>query len=288
MLEKKYIYIPFIGALSLATGTIIQKIILRKRKVKIKTYLSAEFLAIILAMLPFIYFFWKLDAPAYELKNIFIFSLVILFSIVANLFLFYSMKWEKVSNIEPARILEPLLVILLAIFFSFFVEELYDKNLKVIIPALIAGAALLFSHVKKHHLKFNRYFIAAMLASFFFALELVITRLILDYYSPITFYFLRCSSIFLISFILFKPKFKTLNKKVRFEILALGFLWALYRIIVYYGYLNLGIIFTTLIFMLGPIFIYIFAWKFLKEKIERRNIAASIVIVACVLYVVLT
>ena len=288
MLEKKYIYIPFIGALSLATGTIIQKIILRKRKVKIKTYLSAEFLAIILAMLPFIYFFWRLDAPAYELKNIFIFSLVILFSIVANLFLFYSMKWEKVSNIEPARILEPLLVILLAIFFSFFVEELYDKNLKVIIPALIAGAALLFSHVKKHHLKFNRYFIAAMLASFFFALELVITRLILDHYSPISFYFLRCSSIFLISLVLFKPKFKTLNKKVRFEILALGFLWALYRIIVYYGYLNLGIIFTTLIFMLGPIFIYIFAWKFLKEKIERRNIAASIVIVACVLYVVLT
>jgi len=282
------IYIPILGALSLATGTIIQKIVLRKRKVGIKTYLSAEFLAIILAMLPFIYFFWRLDAPAYELKNIFIFSLVILFSIVANLFLFYSMKWEKVSNIEPARILEPLLVILLAIFFSFFVEELYDKNLKVIIPAVIAGAALLFSHVKKHHLKFNRYFIAAMLASFFFALELVITRLILDHYSPISFYFLRCSSIFLISLVLFKPKFKTLNKKVRFEILALGFLWALYRIIVYYGYLNLGIIFTTLIFMLGPIFIYIFAWKFLKEKIERRNIAASIVIVACVLYVVLT
>lgn len=279
------IYIPIIGALALATGTIIQKIVLRKRKVEIKTYLSSEFLAIVLAMLPFIYFFWKLDAQALEFKNIFIFSLMILFSIIANMFLFYSMKWEKVSKLEPARILEPLLVILLAILFSFFAEELYDRNLKVIIPSLIAGAALVFSHIKRHHLKFNKYILAAMLASFFFALELVISRLILDYYSPVSFYFLRCLSIFLITFILFRPKFNTLNKKVRFEILLIGFVWAIYRVIVYYGYLNLGVIFTTLIIMLGPIFIYIFAWKFLKEKISWRNIVAALVIIGCVLYV---
>lgn len=281
------IYIPILGALALAVGTIIQKKILRRRKIEIKTYLTAEFLAIVLAMLPFIYFFWKLDAQVFELKNIFLFSLVILFSIIANLFLFYSLKWEKVSNLEPARILEPLLVILLAIFFSFFVEELYDKNLKVIIPALIAGSALIFSHLKKHHLEFNKYFIAAMLASFFFALELVISRLILDYYSPMSFYFLRCAVILLISFVIFKPRYSSFNKKARFEVLSIGFVWTIYRVVVYYGYLELGVIFTTLIIMLGPIFIYFLAWKFLKEKVGWRNIVASIIIVGCVLYALL-
>ncbi len=282
------IYIPILGALALATGTIIQKKLLSQKKIGIKFYQTVEFAAIVLAMLPFIYFFWKIDSQAFEFKNIFIFGLVIIFSIAANLFLFYSMKWEKVTNLEPAKILEPLFVIILAIFFSFFIDsKLYERNLKIIVPALIAGIALIFSHIKKHHLKFNKYFIAAILGSFFFALELVISRLILDFYSPITFYFIRCFSIFLLSFVLFKPKFKSLDKKSILLFLAIGFIWAIYRIVIYWGYTNLGVIFTTLVIMLGPIFIYLFAWKFLKEKINWKNIVASIVIVACVVYAIL-
>ncbi len=281
-------YYPILGALALATGTILQKKVLRVRKIDIKLYHVLEFLVITLVMLPFIYFFWKLTPEALELRNIFIFSLVIFFSIIANMFTFYSMKWEKVSNIEPAKILEPLFVILFAIFFSYLIgQEMFERNTKIIIPALIAGAALIFSHIKKHHLRFNKYFIAAIMGSFFFAFELVISKLILDFYSPITFYFLRCSSMFLISFALFRPKFNGLNTKIKFEILAIGIVWFFYRIIVYYGYLNIGVIFTTLMIMLGPIFIYLFAHIFLKEKLNWRNIIAALVIVGCVLYAIL-
>ena len=281
-------YFPILGAVALATGTIIQKTILKKRKINIKFFQSAEFLAITLALLPFIYFFWKLDSQAFELKNIFIFSLVIIFSIIANLFTYYSMKWEKVTNLEPAKILEPLFIVLLAIVFSYLVNEtMFERNLKIIIPALIASTAIILSHIKKQHLVFNKYFIAAIIGSFFFALELIITRLILDFYSPVTFYFLRCATIFLISFIAFKPDFSKLNKKTKLEILGLGFVWAFYRIIIYYGFIKLGVIFTTLMIMLGPIFIYLFAWKFLKEKLNWRNIVAALVIISCVLYAIL-
>ena len=61
----------------------------------------------------------------------------------------------------------------------------------------------------------------------------------------------------------------------------------MYRIIVYYGYLTLGFIFTTLMIMLGPIFVYTFARIFLKEKLTWRNIIASAIIIACVLYALL-
>ncbi|MBU2104696.1 MAG: DMT family transporter [Nanoarchaeota archaeon] len=278
-------YIPILGALALGAGTILQKTILRKRKIGIKFYQSAEFLAIALTMLPFIYFFWKLESQALQPINLLIFSLVIIFSMAANLFTYYSMKWEKVSNLEPAKMLEPLFTIILAIIFSFiFGEILFARNDKIIIPALIAGVALIFSHLKKHHLEFNKYFIAAIAGSFFFALELVISRLILNFYSPITFYFLRCSTIFLISFIAFRPKLNEINNKVKFKILILGAIWFIYRVVIYYGYLNLGVIFTTLMLMLGPIFIYIFAWKFLKEKLDWRNIVAAIIIIGCILY----
>lgn len=71
------------------------------------------------------------------------------------------------------------------------------------------------------------------------------------------------------------------------EIMITGILWVIYRIMIYYGYMELGVIFTTLMIMLGPIFIYFFAWKFLKEKLDWRNIAAVIVIIGSVLYAIL-
>ena len=282
------IYLPLLGALALGAGNILEKIVLKRKKINIRLFHTATFLAIVLTMLPFVFFFWRINTQAFEISNILIFLLVIIFSLIANMFVFYSMKWEKLTNLEPAKILEPLFIIFLAIIFSFFIDSgLYEKNLNVIIPALIAGAALVFSHVKEHHLHFNKYFIAAILGSLFFALELVTSRLILDFYSPITFYFIRCSSIFLISWIAFRPNFGKLSKKVRFEILATGIIWVIYRLIVYYGYLNIGIIFTTLMIMLGPIFIYAFAYIFLKEKLNWRNITAAIIIVGSVLYATL-
>src|SRR3989339_36494 len=279
------IYLPFLGAISLASGTILEKIVVKHKNIDIKFYQTAIFLVIMLVMLPFIYFYWKFDPQALQPLNIIIFSLVIIFSLLANWFVFYSVKGENVSNLEPAKMIEPLFVVLLAILFSFFIDSgMYEKNLKVVIPAIIAGLALILSHVKRHHLKFNKYFLSAILGSFFFALELVISRLILDYYSSLTFYFLRCAFIFLFSLIIFRPKMIKMDKTLTSYIFITGIFWVLYRVIIYYGYVNLGIIFTTLIIMVSPIFIYLFAHIFLKENLSWRNIIASIIIIGCVLY----
>lgn len=278
---------PIFGALALATLTIMEKIVLRKKKIGVKLFQTFAFLMASIVMIPFLYFFWKVSPEAFFVKNILIFIGVIVISLFANLSMFFALKWEKVSNIEPALIMEPMFTILLAIVFSFFTVGLFDRNLTVIIPGLIAASALIFSHIKKHHLDFNKYFLAAVLGAFLFALELVTSRLILDYYNPLTFYFIRCSGLFLISFILFLPKFSGLKTKIKWNIFIIGSLWVVYRVIIYYGYLILGVIFTTLIVMLGPVFVYVFARIFLKEKLEWRNIIASIVIVACVLYAVL-
>jgi drug/metabolite transporter (DMT)-like permease len=285
-------FIPLLGAVSivgstiLAGSTILQKTLLKKKEMDIKFYYILEFFFIVLSMLPFIFFFWRLDSQAFAPKNLFVFSLVILFSFIANVLTYYSMKWEKVTNIEPAKILEPIFVVLIAIVFSYIIDNgLFERNLNVIIPALIAGVALIFSHIKKHHLKFNKYFIAAVVGSFFFALELALSKIILDYYSPITFYFVRCSFLLVVSFLAFRPKFVKMETKVKWQAFAVGAGWALYRVIVYYGYQKLGVISTTLVLMLGPVLVYVFARKFLKEKLSWRNIVASIIILACVLYV---
>ncbi len=281
------IYIPILGAIALASGTIFQRKILKDKNISVKKYFVMEFLAIVLVMIPFIYFFWRVDSEALQLKNIFFFSLVIIASVFANIFTFRSMKWEKINNLEPAKVLEPLFVILLAIVFSFFFLG-FDKNPKIIIPAIISVLALVFSHIKKHHVNFNKYFIYAIIGSFFFALELVISKLILNFYNPLTFYFLRCFVVLLIGLILFHPSIKGIKTKTKFHMLIIGIIWAIFRIITYWGYEKLGVIFTTLIMMLGPVFVYLFAHIFLKEKYNWKNIIASAVIVASVVYAIIS
>lgn len=282
------VYFPIIGAAIYALATIFEKNALKKRGINIKTFHVASFLASIIVMLPLIYFFWGVSPEAWQLKNILLFLAVIIISIFANLCLFFAIKWEKITNIEPALIMEPLFTVLLALIFSFFTVGLYERETRILIPALIAGAALIFSHVKKHHLSMNKYFLAAILGSFLFGLELVLSRLILDNYTPISFYFIRCLAIFLISYLIFRPNLVSIPSKMKWNILLIGGLWVAYRIIIYYGYLSLGVIFTTLLMTLGPVFIYLLAKIFLKEKLEWRNIIASIIIVACVVYVTLS
>lgn len=282
--KKEMIYFPIIAAIALAGGTVLERNILKKREVNIKKYQILEFLAITIVMLPILYFFWKLDSEALELKNILIFVGVIACSIIANLFAFYSMKGDKVSNLEPAKMLEPLFTILLAVVFSFFFQGLYESNTKVLIPALIAGLTLIFTHIKREHLSFNKYFLAAIIGSLFFALELVISNLILHFYSPVTFYFIRCLGIFILTLFIFHPKLSNNDKKLKWELIAVAIIWVVYRVFAYYGYLKIGIISTTLILMLGAVLTYLFAKIFLKEKISTKNIIASIVILACVLY----
>jgi len=278
-------WLPILGAFALGSGTILQKVILRKRKIDIRLYFSTEFLAIVLLLFPIIFFFWKFEALAFSIKNIFILGLVVFFSILANLFALYAMKKEKVEKIEPAKLLEPLFVILLVICFSYiFGQTLYSTDSRIVIPSIIAGFALIFSHIKKHHLEFNKYFLAAIAGSFFFAVELVLSRLILDFYNPISFYFIRSLLVFIIIFFIFRPEFSKLNSKIMGEIFLMGIIWVIYRIVVYYGYITLGVISTTLVLMLAPIFVYLMAYNFLHEKIHWRNIVASIIIVACIIY----
>ena len=281
-------HIPIIGALLEGAGMVIEKKILKKPKINYKNYTVYGFLALVLVMLPLIFFFWKIDPQAYKPINILIFLSIILFSTLANLLIFYSLKRETLTNIEPIRLMQPLFTIVLAFAFSFMFDRIYsnEQNFTVVVLALIASIALIASHVKKHHIIYNKYIIAALLGSLFFAVELVISKFILSYYSSLTFYFLRCLSVFIIALIIFRPKV-SLEKKTKIMMLLAGAIWVAYRLILYWGYLALGIVFTTILFILGPVFIFVFARIFLKEKITWRHIISSIIIIACVIGAIL-
>jgi len=279
-------YIPIISSVALASGNIFEKFALKKKKMNVPLYQTASFLFIVLCILPFLLFFWKLNKEAFFLKNIFIFILVIASSFIANLLIFKALKSENLTTLQPIRSFEPIFTVLLAVFFSIFTQG-FSFSFKLLIPSLIASFAVIFPHIKKEKLVLDKYLLFAFLGSFFFALELVLSKLILEFYSALTFYFFRCLFIFFISLLIFKPDFKKLNKRSNLVLLFTGIAWVIYRVTLYLGYVQYGVIFTTTILLLAPILTYILASIFLKEKLSWKNVLSSLIIILCVVYTVL-
>lgn len=276
--------IAVIGAFLDATGSIIDKRIINKTKINFKNYIVYVFLSIILVSIPLLFFFWEVDKAALEPINIIIFISIVIISIFAGFFMFSALKKEDLSEVLPIKMTLPLFSIILAFVFSFFFDVYSnERNYSILFLSLIASMALILAHVKKNKIVFNKYSIYALIGSFLFAVELVISKPILQYYHPITFYFIRSLWIFIIVWVLYHPKLSSLENNTRWMILLVAISAVLARFILYYGFENLGIIFTTTIFILAPVLTYFFAWIFLKEKITFKEIISSIVIVVCVI-----
>lgn len=271
------ITLPVIGAFMEAIGTIFEKKTLKKRSLNYKNYTVFSFLAIVLVFLPFLGFIWQIKPEAYQLKNILIFAFVIIVALIANLLIFYSLKRENITEFEPAWVLQPLFTVVLALIFY-----QTERNLVIVGLALVASLTLVAAHIRKHHLVFDKYNIAAVLGSFCFAVELVASKPILNYYSPFLFYFIRCVFILIITYAIYRPKLKEADGKSWLYIFGIGAMWVLYRAIIYYGYESVGIVYTTILFILSPVLMFIFAVVFLKEKPTMRQTISTIIILICV------
>lgn len=287
------VYIPIFGAVLEGIGAILDKKIVSNKNVNYKNYSVYGFLAIVVVMLPFVFWFWKLWPNAFSGFNLLIFSVIVIASIFANLLMIYALKRENLTELEPIRLMQPLFTILIAFVLSFFITAYaIERNPVHLILAFIASIALIASHIKKNHFVFDRYILAAVLGNLLFGLELALSRFIIPGFSNLmtslsysfTFYITRCFFIFLICFIIFRPNPLKFPKKVIVPTLIVSFIWAVYRVILYYGYSVYGVIFTTILMsILAPLFIYLFARIFLKEKLKLRNIISAIIILACVI-----
>lgn len=277
------ILLPLAGSLALSLTTFMEKLGLRVKRISPTHFVTAVFIVALILMIPFMFFFGHVNNEIFETKNLLIFVGIVVAGILTNILYYEAIKWEKISQIAPINLMQPLFVVLLA--FAIFPSE---RNWNIIIPAVIAASALLFSHVKKHHLNFSKYALIALFANIIGAVEIILIKEVLYLFTPLSMYFYRSLFITLFFMITFRPNIlKEIRGKERWIVLVTGFLWVAFRVLSFYGYLQLGVVFTTLILMLAPIFLYFLAWKFLKEKLDWRNIVAAAFIIAAVLYAIL-
>jgi len=270
--------IPLIASIAGAANQVYSKISLSKDKIDYKVFTVLSFLIIFCILLIASPFFFEM--PMFTLEIVPYFIALIVVGGTWNLLSFYGMSHDKLSEYEPLISTAPLFSVILAVLV--YSEE---RNLKLIVFSIIAGLALIWNHVEKKHLVFNKYSLAILASSLLIAIENIILKKLLTVFDPINLYFYRVTVILIILFIIFRPNPKQLaHKKLNHTIVA-NMLITIQAIFIFWSFAAYGIIKTVLILNLIPVVVYIASVFILKEKMSKKNIITAAVVLLCVIAV---
>lgn len=269
--------IPIIAAVSGSLEMFLNKFILSKEKVGYKLFTSASFVLISVLMFIVSPFLFEYNKDFFLPVNLLFFWMIVGIGVVANIMLFHGMKSEKLTESDSMLVFGSMFTILLsAIIYS------DERNLSVLIPALVASFALIWSHIKKHHLVFHKAALLVLGATFLFGVENVIVKYLLYTYNAFTLYFVRCIFVAVILVICFRPNLLSLGEKKLFHLTITQVLIIIQVVLSFYSFGRYGVVYTSLILTLLPVLLYVYALVWLKEKLEIKKAIAGVVILMCV------
>ena len=215
------------------------------------------------------YFLWLLLIMAFLAANY-------------NLLYYFGLRYEKLSEVEPFLIFDPIVTILIA---SLFYPD--ERFWQLYVAAFITGGFLAWSHIKKRRIKFGKPLLAILGFSILAGLEAVVIKQLLIVYSPTALYLVRAIVIVLFLFILEKGKItKITAKQIPYFVLLAGFA-VLIQSLIYSAYRNIGVSLTEFILLLSPILVYSLSSIILKEKLSWKNLVTSTVAVAFLIWIIL-
>ncbi|MCD6421740.1 EamA family transporter, partial [bacterium] len=150
----------------------------------------------------------------------------------------YALAKEEMPEAELIISFNPILTMLLA--FLFFPEE---RKVVIFVPALIAGASLVWSHWQGQHLKLSRQEKLILLAVVGISVEALVIKELLRFLPPEALYALRCA--FALPFFgllaLVRPPKTTLSLRALVFIALIGVLATVQMVSFYRAYEIIGI-----------------------------------------------
>ena len=145
----------------------------------------------------------------------------------------------------------------------------------MIIPAFIASAAVIWSHLENRHFKIKKntlpFLIWSLLAA---AIGTPIIKILLENWNPISLELVRSGITALILGPLFFKHASKISLKAFWLLFATNALTSIAWILFYFSYQRSGIVYTILIFSLQPLLVYLASVFFLKEPLQRRKTIA--------------
>lgn len=274
------IFLPIIAAVLQASSVTLDKVILLKKRIDYRIYTGVSFpLLFVITLVIFLVVRPPLSRELLRGDLFFLLLASVTLSTITNLIVYRALKHDRLVEIEAIGLLQALPVIL---FSSIIFAD--ERRYAVIIPAVIASLAIVWSHWERHHFQIQRDTYPVLIWLLVAApIGAAISKELLRVWNPIALELVRS---FLIAIFLHKfiaRGFRTMTPSLFGLFVLTNLLSSVAWILVFYGYQRLGIIYTVLLFSLQPMLVYLTSLFFLKERFQwKKSIAFGVVLLSII------
>ncbi len=265
-----------------ATGVFLGKIISSQKNMSglILMKLQMLFVAVIMLVPVFVWGSFKTDIISW--KYVLLFGALVVVGVIQNILFFSTLRKKNLCEIEPITILVTPTTIVLAMLL--FPDE---RNLFLLAVSAVATIALIVSRFDKGKLDFDKYSWRLVAFDIVYAIEAILIKYLLGVTNAVSLYGMRTAFIAVILFLVFTNiKVDKVKTKDAGKILFNSMVTCAENIARLIAISTIGIVNSSLIFLLSPVIVIILSRTFLKEKITVKRGIGDIVILVCVVTVV--
>lgn len=271
------IFLPLIAAVVHATSLTFDKVILSVHDVDYRAYLRFGYPMYFIAMAAlFLLFSPPLPFELFqgELLALFLASAAVM--LIWSITYYRALDDDGLGEVQTLDLLHYIpVVVVSAVLFS------DERNMYVVVAALVAAGAVFWSHFEHHRVAIARRTLTFVAwAAIAAPLEAVLAKTLLVYWHPVAFATVRAGVIAVAIFLLFSKHAQRMPvRAMRLSFLPAA-LSAIAVTLYFYSFQRLGIVYTVLLFSIQPLLVYAAAVLFLKEQFHWKK-AVAFVIVLC-------
>ncbi len=276
-----HILFPLIAAIFQATSMTLDKMILSLKGVNFKVYTGVSFpLVALFTGIMFLLFKPTVTLALFTPSIILLLIILVGITIVNNLLFYQALQHDLLVELKLLDLIRNIPILLISALL--FVDE---RNPIIILAALMSFIVVIWSHWENHRFTMRTKTLlfavwSLTLASFGPSL----LKVLLQTLDPITIELIKNIGVALVLTPLFYHELTKSFPSGRALglLLVTNLLTSIAWVTLSFGYQQLGVIYTTLIFSLQPLLIYAASALLLKERISRKKVIAFF-IVLCVI-----
>ena len=270
--------LPLTAIFGTSIAGTIDKIAFRRNVISPNRLMQLVFFSMSLSVILFIVV-RGLPFPAFPAIGIGLASAIIVTSFFANVCDYRSLKVNDVSSREPVRDLGPVVAGLFG--YILFPSE---REAGFLIVLILSALVVYWGSYSRHRpKKRERGMLLALLAVILFAVLPPLYKFSLDYFTPEYIHLFRVLGILVLTVIfgLFSKRPRFSKSSVGLGMLS-GVIFTISGIAILYSIAIFGLIVTMFFLLFGPALRYGFGFFILKEKIHKREMLSSLLLVIIV------
>ena len=157
-----------------------------------------------------------------------------------------------------------------------------ERQPAILVPALVATMAVVWSHWERHHFAIARSTLPFFIWSLSIApVSAAIAKILLQTWNPISLHLVIGGVLAVLFIFAFQKHIMAASPQAIRYLIVTNILTTTAWILFYFGYQQLGIVHTLLLFSLQPFLVYLASIFILKERPSwKRTIAFAVVLVS--------